>query len=255
MIKRLTSKRLFVLLCIGLLIIQTKDRLGAITIPTNTVHSAQLETILQEKSHYPSALVNLALNKEETIPFVANYPNYKSGHTPSPTQLDSDYTSGKYPLFIQWDERWGYDTYGDNYLAINGCGPTTLAMVIAGLTGDTTITPLSVANFSARNGHYVNQVGTSWSLMSEGALAYGLKTQVLPLSENTILATLQNGDPIIASMGPGTFTSIGHFILLTGVTEDGKITIHDSDSRIRSQQTWDIDVFMNETKNLWKFSI
>jgi len=42
-------------------------------------------------------------------------------------------------------------------------------------------------------------------------------------------------------MGPGEFTDSGHYILLTGVTDDDKIIINDSDSKIRSGEKWDIE--------------
>ena len=38
------------------------------------------------------------------------------------------------PLLLQWDERWGYRYYGDQMMAINGCGPTCLSMVVSYLT-------------------------------------------------------------------------------------------------------------------------
>ena len=36
---------------------------------------------------------------------------------------------GSVPLFLQWDERWGYRSYGGDFLAVTGCGPTALSMV------------------------------------------------------------------------------------------------------------------------------
>lgn len=56
-------------------------------------------------------------------------------------------------------------------------------------------------------------------------------------------------------MKPGDFTTSGHFILMTGITEDGKIIVNDSDSRKRSNITWDLDVIMGQVKGLWKFYV
>lgn len=56
-------------------------------------------------------------------------------------------------------------------------------------------------------------------------------------------------------MGPGHFTTEGHYIVLTGVDSDGKIIVNDSDSKQRSSETWDVDVFLKEAKNLWAFSL
>lgn len=224
-----------------------------LVVAQNVENDFKMDHILANEALYPSELVELALTKPETRAFVYNYLEKKD--LPQKDLRLKNHTKGAFPLFIQWDERWGYDQYGDNYMAINGCGPTTLAMAIVGLTGNTDVNPKMVANFSVQNGYYVNNVGTSWALMSEGAQAFGLNSKEVPLSESKILSLLREGQPIIASMGPGTFTTSGHFILLTGITEDNKIIINDSDSKVRSEMTWDIDVFMNETKNLWTFYI
>ena len=40
------------------------------------------------------------------------------------------------PYYLQWDRRWGQKKYTDENIAINGCGPTSMAMVISGLLKD-----------------------------------------------------------------------------------------------------------------------
>jgi hypothetical protein len=42
-----------------------------------------------------------------------------------------------------------------------------------------------------------------------------------------IVAAMENGHPVICLQRKGIFTSGGHFIVLTGVTEDGKILVND----------------------------
>ena len=44
--------------------------------------------------------------------------------------------------------------------------------------------------------------------------------------------------PVIASMGKGHFTNGGHFIVLIGVTDSGKILVYDPVSVNRSNQEW-----------------
>lgn len=216
-------------------------------------NNRKMKEILNNEEAYPEELVELALNKEETIDFVYNYIEKEDNPQINKINIKKDYQKGEFPLFIQWDERWGYDLYGDTYIAINGCGPTTLAMVIVGLTGDTSINPKVVAEYSYNNNYYVENVGTKWELMTDGVQAFGIQGEEIPLSKKEIIGTLEKGQPIIASMKPGHFTTSGHFILLTGVTEDGEIIINDSDSRKRSSITWDIDTIMDEAKGLWKF--
>ena len=226
---------------------QTK---AIIRVEAKELEDTRLEQIVANERAYPTELIQLAMRKEEARDFVLNYPYYKAN--PLAVQIENE--EDAFPLFLQWDERWGYEKYGDTYLAINGCGPTNLAMVVVGLTGDTSVTPLTVARYSESLGYYVRK-GTKWSLMTEGAEAFGVKWEAIPLDRRTILRALEAGNPIIVSMGPGHFTTEGHFVLLTGVTEDGKIRVNDSDSLVRSQKVWDIEVFLNEAKNLWQFSL
>lgn len=212
----------------------------------------KIAMILSDKGAYPEELLELASKKDEVIDFVADFPN-NNRIVSNDISIETDYKKGEIPLFIQWDERWGYEKYGPDFMAVNGCGPTSLAMVAVGLTGNTDINPKVIAEFSEENGYIVNGVGTSWNFMDAAAENFGLQCKELPLSENVIINTLKSGTPIIAIMGPGTFTSVGHYVVLTGVDSDNKIIINDSDSKIRSNQTWDVDIFMKETKNLWSF--
>ena len=78
------------------------------------------------------------------------------------------------PLLLQWDERWGYSVYGDNMIAVNGCGPTAVAMVVSGLLCDPSVTPYKVAKFAEEQGYYAGESGTSWTLMLEGVQSFGI---------------------------------------------------------------------------------
>ena len=54
-------------------------------------------------------------------------------------------------------------------------------------------------------------------------------------------------------MGPGDFTTSGHFVVLTGVDSDGKITVNDSNSKKNSNKTWKIDDLMSQIRDLWVY--
>ena len=81
-------------------------------------------------------------------------------------------------------------------------------------------------------------------MMTELATKLGLSAQELSLSEDSIRQELSQGHPIICIMGPGDFTTSGHFIVLTGVDSDGKITVNDSNSKKNSNKAWKIDDLM-----------
>lgn len=210
----------------------------------------KVRQVLEQADQYPEDLLELLANNEETADFVLDYTEKKDD---APAENIGDITSGEIPLLLQWDERWGYAQYGDNMIAINGCGPTVVAMVAAGLTGDNTITPYRVAQYAEEQGYYTGESGTSWELMTAGAEHFGVQGQELGLSENGILSELESGHPIVCSMRPGDFTTTGHFIVLTGV-EDGKIRVNDPNSRQRSEELWDYDKLEYQINNLWAFS-
>ena len=207
--------------------------------------------VLEQADQYPADLLELLSNNEETADFVLGYTEKKGQ---APAEDIGEVASGEIPLLLQWDERWGYAQYGDNMIAINGCGPTVVAMAAAGLTGDNSITPYKVAQYAEEQGYYTGESGTSWELMTQGAVHFGVQGQELGLSESEILSELESGHPVICSMRPGDFTTTGHFIVLTGV-EDGKIRVNDPNSRKRSETLWDYDTLEYQINNLWAFSL
>ena len=251
-------------ICIGLLIVSVAILLQKLlfTLPTHAFTEESLPPLKSserssplEDFNYPSSLIELAQNKPETVSFVKTYPDYLNGLLPSgPISIIEDYTPGEIPLFLQWDTRWGYEYYGNDFIAINGCGPTALSMVSVGLTGNTDLNPKTIADFSYASGYLVEDTGSSWELMTQGAKELGLTSEELPLDASLIIDRLSNGHPIIASMGPGDFTTSGHFIVLAGISSDGKIIVNDSDSLIRSHKTWELDTLIKQIKNLWAFS-
>ncbi|WIV11115.1 C39 family peptidase [Proteiniborus sp. MB09-C3] len=134
------------------------------------------------------------------------------------------------PYYNQTDKRWGLLPYGDGTILSAGCGPTSLSMVVSGLTGNK-VTPDIVASWSVANGHRAKGLGSHWSLMTDGGSCYGLNVEAVSKRDpNSIVKALSQGYPVIASMGKGHFTKGGHFIVLRGITEDGKILVYDSAS-------------------------
>ena len=212
---------------------------------------SRINTIISNYNDYPEELVDMLSRNIDMIDFVLKYPN-KKGNVYSDNI--GNISKEKIPLLLQWDERWGYANYGENIIAINGCGPTALSMVLAGLKGDSSITPYKVAKYAEDNGYYVSGSGSSWSLMSDAPSAFGVKSEELPLYKDTIMSILKKGQPIICIMGEGDFTTTGHFIVLTGV-EDGKIKVNDPNSKARSNLLWDYDRIAPQIRNLWTFYI
>ena len=177
-----------------------------------------------------------------------NYP-LKKDLTP---EIDlSEYAdSENVPLLFQWDERWGYNQYAGEMMGFSGCGPTCLSMVCIYLLNDTEYTPKYIADFAETNGYSVSGNGSAWTLISSGGKELGLDVTEIPLDENRIIRNLEVGNPIICVMGPGDFTSTGHYIVLTGYA-DGMVTVNDPNSNARSEQLWELTSIMGQIRNLW----
>ena len=211
----------------------------------------QAKYILKNLDDYLANLLSLLARNSETLDFVAGYPQHKHD---TPADTVGEVTKGEFPLLMQWDMRWGYANYGDGLMALNGCGPTALSMVICGLTGDGTATPYAVAQYAQEMGYYVDGVGTSWELMSAGGTHFGVTARELPLSQPVMENALAAGEPIICSVGPGDFTTSGHFIVLSGL-EDGKFQVRDPNRRSTSEKLWDYDTLAGQITNLWAFFV
>ena len=198
---------------------------------------------------YPRSLIELLERNPETEEFVLQYPFREEGEV----DLSAYENGGAVPLFLQWDPNWGYEKYGRDFLAVTGCGPTCLAMAGYHLTGDENMTPDKIAQFAQKNGYYETGYGSSWTLISEGAEKLGLKATELPLVKKKMVNALEAGNPVILAMGPGDFTTAGHYIVLTGV-EDGKFRVNDPNSRENSERLWSYEELEGQIRNIWAIS-
>lgn len=199
-------------------------------------------------SDWPDSLIALLDKNPEAADFVLNYPLLKDS-TPE-IDLREYLNCSEVPLFLQWDTRWGYSEYGNELMGLSGCGPTCLSMVCFYLLKDPLYTPRYVADFAQQHGYCLPGNGSSWTLISEGGKMLGLDIIEIPLDENRIIRNLEAGNPIICVMGPGDFTTTGHFIVMTEYV-DGKIKINDPNSPIRSNKLWDYDLIKDQIRNLW----
>lgn len=122
------------------------------------------------------------------------------------------------PLFLQTD--YPDVRYGSGMMPTSGCGITCLAMVATYLTGHTYY-PDELA------GYFGGYVGSNIQ-----RLEYASDQLQLPWrkAENwhEALAALKEGKLIIALMNSRSpFTDGQHFILITGLTEEGKVLVSD----------------------------
>ncbi len=198
---------------------------------------------------YPKELIALLERNPETSTFVLEYPEKKDLRV----EIDLSEYNGidTVPLFMQWDQRWGYLQYGDNVAGLTACGPVCLSMAAYYVTGDPDMSPDKIMDFAVRNGYCIPGNGTAWALISEGGEKLGLDVTELPLHKQTMINCLEDGWPIICIMGPGDFTTTGHFIVLTGV-EGNAFRVNDPNSYARSEQLWTYEQIDEQILNLWE---
>lgn len=143
---------------------------------------------------------------------------------------------------------------GSSYGTIKaaGCGTTSMAMVLTYLKGET-IDPVETSDYSREHGTYTWGAGTNWDFFGKISEDYDINCTESSVTSENIVNSLSNGETVIMSMGPGTFTKFGHYIVLTGINDDGTISVADPNSEERSNTTYDIDVFLNEGREMWSF--
>ena len=205
----------------------------------------QLDPIPEDLQHL------FAINPDARM-FVARYPTHHLKH--DEIDLSALQGLGTVPHLYQWDVRWGYETYNENFFALSGCGPTCLSMVDIYLTGRTDHTPLWMAQYAESNGYNEIGSGTKWTLFSEGSAPLGLRAEGITLSFDFFYQTLTSGAPIVCAMFPGDFTQHGHYLVLTGMDAAGNITVNDPNSRIRSARIWTFDELRPQIRGGWVFS-
>lgn len=202
------------------------------------------------QSGYPDDITGLLKKNKETIDFVEHFVTNKNN--PPAEVVSGDLDKGEIPQLLQWDERWGHVSYGTGYIASCGCGPTALSMVVSGLTGNASITPVVVARYSEKKGYIDEDNNTYWELMSKGGKHWGITCSGGDVSEEFVAKELKAGHPIICSMGPGDFTDQGHFIVLTKY-KNGKVKVNDPFSRKNSDKTWKYSKIKDQIKSLWVY--
>lgn len=207
--------------------------------------------IFENRVHYPKAMLEALKKNPEILNFVKNYPDSEPVVQGGISKKEK---AVEHPLFLQWDARWGYVPYGEDNIGLSGCGPTCLSMVIFSLTRNESATPDAIAGYSMNRGYYEYGAGTSWNLMTDAAKQYGVMAEGLALSEDIMKKHLDNGHMIICSMGPGDFTTTGHFIVIYGYDRNGFL-VNDPYSRIRSNKTWDYNTISGQIKAMWVYCV
>lgn len=234
---------------------QTTDTTPTETVPADTSPEGLYQVFMEQNgltvADYPVWFEEVLAISGENLDFLLNYP-YRYG---VPQTIDiSDVSRDTVPLFIQWDDRWGYLDYNGNICGVSGCGPTCLSMVAYYWTGNADYTPAYMLQFATENRYAVPGQGTDWNLFNKGAVELGFEVETISKVEKHVANKLKAGIPVVVSMAPGTFTTTGHFMVLVGY-EDGKFRINDCNSPERSARLWEWEEFEAEVRQFWAISL
>ncbi len=161
--------------------------------------------------------------------------------------------------FIYYEQTWDAYTsypYGSNTVGGYGCGPTSMAMVISNITGNR-VSPTYMADWSVEHGYYVRGRGTAYGLFPAASNAFGIDCDTIAKGDHAaIKAALREGKYLITVVRSGDFTNGRHFLLIRGITEDGKLLMGDSGKYENSLEGWDYDRVMRQVAldKFWVFS-
>ena len=161
------------------------------------------------------------LAPEETTPAVTEEAASETAEeeTPEEPQSEEEKVISTVPLYFQND--YPYTMYGSGTVATSGCSIVSLAMVASYLT-DHEYAPDELAHYFG--GRAINNVAR---------LEYGNKMLQLACKKaenwHVVYKALQEGQVAIVLMDHDSiFTNSQHFIVLTGINENGKIMVNDS---------------------------
>ena len=131
--------------------------------------------------------------------------------------------------YLQTDSRWKNISYSNpdesTTIGRSGCGPTAMAMVIA-TWADPSVTPVEACDWAQKHGYKATGNGTYQSYFMAHAKVYGLECEKINSTSIQYMTASQaekyhqmahdaidEGHLVICLMGPGNWTSGGHYIL------------------------------------------
>lgn len=172
------------------------------------------------------------------------------------------------PYFAQ--NEWNTKPFGGGTISSSGCSITSFAMVISYLRGSKAGNPYDESNwiypdaiadaiqakYGNYNHFYVAPAGQNGSALFPAlAEIYGIHCR--KISGSSIkTAVSQKGHVVIGAMNGGTeWTSKGHFIVVTGVADNGYLRVNDPNRSHadKSYQNYTQEYITSTSHGLWEF--
>ena len=232
------------------------------------VGASRTYTEMYERYNFTDQQIQLCqeLMSDDYYAFWSNFVSESMGYGTTDwggvSTVDLDYTPGmsgsimKIPAIYQFDYKKVVCTIGGQgkSASTSGCGATSMCMVIHYLTGNTTPTPYTLFKWAYDNGYY-NGNGLDHEAVSAIGRLGGVTGKWIGKNGSKIIEALKSGHPVIAHMGPGIFTKHGHYIVLKGVTDDGKILVNDPNSKSRTGKAYPLSTILSQSKTSSPFMI
>lgn len=175
------------------------------------------------------------------------------GSEPAPEPTPGKYTQPK--DYKQGAKPWGpmmYSNHGDpkQTMENSGCGPTAMADVVATLKDPKQEPYTQLAEFAMAWGDRSYNSGTDWTFFPHVAEHFKFSKYVKSKNLDVLKACLDAGGYAVCSMGPGYWTTGGHYIC-AWMYDTKYIYCNDPASSKRTKQA--IGDFMNERKMFFCF--
>ena len=134
------------------------------------------------------------------------------------------------PYYNQCDQRWGninYDTGGATFCS-SSCGYTSLAMIVAGLSRSTTVTPVTMVEqingislASGEKTHKGYGAASTGDLTNASVLSrYGITATTIPATIDSVMDAINSNKPVII-LAPG------HYIVVVPSLDGAGVTLLD----------------------------
>lgn len=138
--------------------------------------------------------------------------------------------SGEIPLYKQTD--YPDVKYAGSTIEIGGCGITCAAMLISYFTGKECSIPSLAENYSGNE--YIDNQKRMLSALSDNGISYVSAGNYLDM-----VNAVRDGHIAIVRLNPTSgLTGDEHFVVVTGVTDDGRFLINDPNYDVNVQKTW-----------------
>ena len=211
--------------------------------------------VLKHKKDYPKSLLDFMNQNDETgiDIFVSNYEKYKDKHFK--ISLAGDYKKDTIPYLVQWDKRWGYETFDDTYFGISGSAPTCLSMVAVGLSEDLNSNPFAIGQYITNNGYLSNDHKLNSDFMTEGIEYFDITGTKTAVNQSTMKKLIQDGSPLIAKLKEPVFLEREHYIVIYGFDKKGNFMIYDPASKTNSKNAYSFEELKNDIDTVWAYTL